>query len=110
MTHTPINTQENVVVTTTSKGRGPSISVALTIAIIAGILAVASTIVVIRNTYSTTVEAIVAVVALLAFGVTAYGLIQAVLALVDSAGERRLRDREVTERRHGDRARKPKDT
>ena len=109
MTHTPINTQENVVVTT-SKGRGPSIFVALTIAIVAGIIAVASTIVVIRNTYSTTVEAIVAAVALLAFGVTAYGLIQAVLALVDSAGERRLRDREVTERRHGDRARKPKDT
>lgn len=109
MTHTPINTQENVAVTT-PKSRGPSIPVALTIAIIGAVIAVASTIVVIRNSYSTTVEALVAVVALLAFGVTAYGLIQAVLALVDSAGERRLRDREVTERRHGDRARKPKDS
>ena len=109
MTHTPINTQENVVVSTPKRG-GPSISVALTIAVVAGIIATASTMVVIRNSFSTTVEALLAAVALLAFGVTAYGLIQAVLALVDSAGERRLRDREVSERRHGDRARKPKGT
>jgi hypothetical protein len=109
MTHTPINTQENVAVTT-PKSRGPSVGVALTIAVVGGAIAIAATIVVIRNTYSTTIEALIAAVALLAFGVTAYGLIQAVLALVDSAGERRMRDREVTERRHGDRARKPKDT
>src|SRR6476469_1809833 len=109
MTHTPINTQENVAVTTPAS-RGPSIAVALSIAIVAGVIAVASTIIVIRNNYSTTVEAIIAAVALIAFGVMAYGLIQSVLALVDSAGERRMRDREVSERRHGDRARKPKDT
>lgn len=109
MTHTPITTQENVVVSTPKRG-GPSIPVALTIAVVAGIIATASTMVVIRNSFSTTVEALLAAVALLAFGVTAYGLIQAVLALVDSAGERRLRDREVSERRHGERARKPKGT
>jgi hypothetical protein len=109
MTHTPINTQENVAVTT-PKSRGPSVAAALTIAVIGGVIAIASTIVVIRNNYSTTLEALIGAVALLAFGITAYGLIQAVLALVDSAGERRMRDREVTERRHGDRARKPKDT
>ena len=95
---------------TTPKSRGPSIVVALTIAVVGCVIAVASTLVVIRNNLSTTVEALIAAVALLAFGVTAYGLIQAVLALVDSAGERRMRDREVSERRHGDRARKPKDT
>lgn len=107
MTHTPIDTQENVAVTIAKRG-GPSIPVALAIAVGGGVLAVGSTIVVIRNRFSTSVEAVVAAVALLAFGVMAYGLIQAVLALVDSAGERRLRDREVTERRQGDRARKPK--
>jgi hypothetical protein len=107
MTHTPINTQENVVVTITK--RGPSIPVALAIACIGCTVAIASTIVVIRNSFATSVEALVAAVALFAFGVTAYGLIQAVLALVDSAGERRMRDREVSERRQGERARKPKD-
>jgi uncharacterized membrane protein len=108
MTHTPINTQENVAVTIAK--RGPSIPVALAIAGVGGVIAIASTIVVIRNSFSTSIEAIVAAVALLAFGVTAYGLIQAVLAVVDSAGERRMRDREVSERRKGDRARKPKDS
>ena len=93
---------------TIPKRGGPTIPVALAIAVVGGLVAVASTIVVIRNTFSTSVEAVVAALALLAFGVTAYGLIQAVLALVDSAGERRLRDREVTERRQGDRARPPK--
>lgn len=88
--------------------RGPSIVVALAIAGVGAAIAIASTIVVMRNTFSTSVEALVAAVALFAFGVTAYGLIQAVLAIVDSAGERRLRDREVTERRQGDRARPPK--
>lgn len=108
MTHTPYDTQENVAVGGPRK-RGPSIQVALTIAVLGAVIAVASTIIVIRNNYSTGVEALLAAVSLFAFGVTAYGLIQAVLALVDSAGERRIRDREVTERRHGDRARKPKD-
>lgn len=108
MTNTPFDTQENVAVKT-PKSRGPSISVALTIAVVAAAVAIASTIVVIRNDFSTIVEALLAAVSLFAFGVTAYGLIQAVLATVDSAGERRLRDREITERRHGDRARKPKE-
>ena len=105
MTHTPSNTQENVAVIVK---RGPSIPVALAIAGVGAAIAVASTIVVIRNSFTTSIEALVAAVALFAFGVTAYGLIQAVLALVDSAGERRMRDREVSERRQGDRARKPK--
>jgi hypothetical protein len=48
-------------------------------------------------------------VALSGFGVTAYGLIQAVLAVVDSAGERRRHDRDVTERRTGDRTRPRKE-
>jgi hypothetical protein len=35
-------------------------------------------------------------------------LLQAVLALIDTAGERRRQDRVVSERRHGDRAREPR--
>lgn len=107
MTNTPFDTQENVTVKTPPV-RGPSVPLALTIAAVAAVVATTSTIVVIRNNFSTVVEALLAGVSLIAFGVTAYGLIQAVLAVVDSAGERRLRDREITERRQGDRARKPK--
>lgn len=94
---------------TTPVKRGPSVPIALAIAIVGGVAAVGTTIVMMRNDYGASIEALLAAVALAAFGVTAYGLIQAVLALVDSAGERRLRDREVTERRQGERARKPKD-
>lgn len=92
------------------KRGGPSIPAALAIALVGGVIAIVSTIVVIRSGFSTSIEAGVAAVALVAFGFTAYGLIQAVLALVDSAGERRLRDREITERRQGERARKPKNS
>jgi hypothetical protein len=107
MTNTPFDTQENLAVKTPIP-RGPSVAVAMTIAVVAGIIAVTATMFVIRNDFSTLIEALLAAVALVAFGVTAYGLIQAVLALVDTAGERRRQDREVSERRHGDRARKPK--
>jgi hypothetical protein len=107
MTHTPYDTQENVVVKTPVT-RGPSITMALTIAIVSAVIAVVATVAVIRNDYSLIVEASLAAISLIAFGVTAYGLIQAVLALVDSAGERRRQDREISERRKGDRARKPK--
>lgn len=87
--------------------RGPSVATAMTIAVVSAIVAAAATVVVIKNDFSTLVEGLLAALALVAFGVTAYGLIQAVLALVDTAGERRRQDREVSERRQGDRARKP---
>jgi type VI protein secretion system component VasK len=107
MTNTPFDTQENLAVKTPI-ARGPSVAVAMTIAVVAAIIAVTATMFVIKNNFSTPIEALLAAVALVAFGVTAYGLIQAVLALVDTAGERRRQDREISERRHGDRARKPK--
>jgi hypothetical protein len=107
MTNTPYDTQENLAVKT-PVGRGPSVAVAMTIAVVSAVIAIAATFIVIKNDFSTLVEGLLAALALVAFGGTAYGLIQAVLALVDSAGERRRQDREVSERRHGDRARKPK--
>lgn len=87
----------------------PSARKALAIAIAGAAIAAAATVAVLRKSFGTGTEALLGAVALAAFGVMAYGLIQAVLAVVDTAGERRRQDREVSERRKGDRARKPKE-
>ena len=88
--------------------RGPSVGAAVVIAILGAAIAAGATVVVLRNEYSAAIEGTVAAIALAAFGVTAYGILQAVLAVVDSAGERRRQDRTVSERRQGDRARQPR--
>ena len=93
---------------TTTPARGLSVRSALLIALAGAIGATLATRAVLRNEYGVGTEAALGAAALLAFGVAAYGLIQAVLALVDTAGERRRQDRDVTERRKGDRARPPK--
>ena len=80
----------------------------LLIAIAGAIVAIGVTVLVLRNEYSVGVEALLAGVALVGFGIAAYGLLQAVLAVIDTAGERRRQDRVVSERRHGDRARQPR--
>jgi hypothetical protein len=80
----------------------------LLIAFLGAAAAVAATIAVLRNEYTVAVEALLAAVALGGFGFAAYGLMQAVLALIDTAGERRRQDREVSERRKGARARQPR--
>lgn len=89
--------------------RPPSVRAALIIAVLGAIGATAATMLVLRNEYGVGIEALFGVAALAGFGITAYGLMQAVLAVIDGAGERRRQDREITERRHGDRARKPKE-
>ena len=80
----------------------------LLIAFLGAAAAGAATIAVLRNEYTVAVEALLAAVALGGFGFAAYGLMQAVLALIDTAGERRRQDREVSERRKGARARQPR--
>ena len=90
-------------------GRPLSVKAALVIAIAGGIIAAGATLMVLQGDRGTGLEALLGAVALSAFGVTAYGLIQAVLAVIDSAGERRRHDRDVTERRQGSRARPPKE-
>lgn len=55
----------------------------------------------IRGDLSTVRAELAAAVALVAFGVAIYGLLRMVLALVESAGERRRQAREATERRKG---------
>jgi hypothetical protein len=56
-----------------------------------------------RSELSTTLAEVAAVVALAAFGATAYGVLRTILVLIESAGERRRQAREVTERRRSDR-------
>jgi hypothetical protein len=88
--------------------RGLSVQKGLAYTIVGAIAATVLTIFVLRNSYSTGIEALLAALALAAFGLAAYGLLQTVLAIVDTAGERRRHDREVTERRTGERARPPR--
>ena len=85
--------------------RPPSVRMALAMAVVGAIVATGATLMVLRGDRGTGMEALLGAVALAAFGVTAYGLMQAVLAVIDTAGERRRHDRDVTERRQGDRAR-----
>ena len=92
----------------TGSSRPPTVKVALIMAVTGAIVATGATLMVLQGDRGTGLEALLGAVALAAFGVTAYGLIQAVLAVIDTAGERRRHDREVTERRQGDRARPPK--
>lgn len=88
--------------------RGPSVRTSLLIALLGAAVAAAATIFVLRKEYTVGIEALLAAVALGGFGFAAYGLMQAVLALIDTAGERRRQDREVSERRKGNRARQPR--
>lgn len=68
----------------------------------------AATTALLRGDLPTLAAELSAAVALLAFGATVYGTLRIILAMVESAGERRRQAREVSERRKGDRARKPR--
>ncbi len=92
----------------TGTRRPPSLRSSLVMAVVGGIIVLVATLVVLNGDRDPGVEALIGAVALAAFGVMAYGLMQAVLAVIDTAGDRRRNDREVTERRLGDRARPPK--
>ncbi|MGK2961857.1 MAG: hypothetical protein ACSLFK_06875 [Gemmatimonadaceae bacterium] len=89
--------------------RPPSLRASLIIAITGAVIAIGATLMVLQGDRGRGYEATLAAVGLAAFGVTAYGLMQSVLAVIDTAGERRRHDRDVTERRTGDRARPPKE-
>ena len=87
---------------------GMSISIAVAISVVSGIIVAASSYAVIAGRLSAGMTRVSAVVALLAFVALAYGLIELSLAVIATSAERRRKEREVTERRQGDRARKPK--
>jgi hypothetical protein len=93
----------------TTTRRPPSLRAALAIAIAGAVIATAATMMVLQGDRGRAYEAVLAAIGLVAFGATAYGLMQSVLAVIDTAGERRRQERDATERRTGDRARPPKE-
>ena len=87
--------------------RGMSIGLAAAISIVSIVIVAFSTYAVIKGTLSAGMTRLLAVVSLLSLVATAYGLIELALAVISTTTERRRKAREVTERRQGDRARKP---
>jgi uncharacterized membrane protein len=71
------------------------------------ILVIVSLYTVVKGSMSAGMTRVLAVVSLLSLVGLAYGLIELALAVVATTAERRRKAREVTERRKGDRARKP---
>ncbi|HEX6626709.1 MAG TPA: hypothetical protein VF105_02025 [Gemmatimonadaceae bacterium] len=90
--------------------RGMSIGKAAIISIASAAVVFISTYEVVKATLSAGMTRALAVVSLLSLVALAYGLIELALAVVATTAERRRKAREVTERRKGDRARRPTPT
>jgi heme exporter protein D len=88
--------------------RGMSIGKAAIITIASAVLVALSSYAVVRGNLSAGMTRLLAVVALLSLVAMVYGLIELALAVIATTSERRRIAREVSERRQGDRARKPK--
>jgi len=84
-----------------------SIRKAAIITTVSVILVIAATYEVVKGTMSAGMTRVMAVISLLALVGMAYGLIELALAVIATTAERRRKAREVTERRKGDRARRP---
>jgi cytochrome bd-type quinol oxidase subunit 2 len=84
-----------------------SIAIAATISIVSTVLVAGSTYAVVKGTLSAAMTRLLAVIALLSLVAMSYGLIELALAVIATTTERRRKAREVTERRKGERARKP---
>jgi hypothetical protein len=84
-----------------------SIGKAAVITVVSAILVMGSTYAVVKGTLSAGMTRLLAVISLLSLVALAYGLIELALAVIATTSERRRMAREVTERRQGDRARKP---
>ncbi len=87
--------------------RGMSIGKAAGISVVSLILVTGSTYEVVKGTLSAGMTRLLAIVALLSMVALSYGLIELSLGVIATTAERRRIAREVTERRKGDRARKP---
>ena len=90
--------------------RGMSIGKAAIISIASAAVVFISTYEVVKATLSAGMTRALAVVSLLSLVAMAYGLIELALAVIATTAERRRKAREVTERRKGDRARRPTPT
>jgi uncharacterized membrane protein len=87
---------------------GMSIGIAAVITIVSAILVAGSTWEVVKGALSAGMTRLLAVIALLSLVAMVYGLTEFALAIIATTAERRRKAREVSERRHGARARKPK--
>lgn len=88
--------------------QGMSIRLAVTITIVSAIVVGASSYAVIAARLSAGMTRLFAVLSLVALAALVYGLIELLLAVIATSSERRRKAREITERRQGERARKPK--
>ena len=86
---------------------GMSIGKAAVITIVSVVVVTVSTYGVVKGSLSAGMTRVLAVVSLLSLVALVYGLIELSLAVIATTAERRRKAREVTERRKGDRARKP---
>ena len=87
---------------------GMSLTRALILTIICALVVVGGSVAVARAaTASTAAKALLSLLTLAAFIALSYSAFQLVLALIATTGERRWFSRQVSERRTGDRARKP---
>ena len=87
--------------------QGMSIGIATIISVVSIVVVTGSTYAVVKGTLSGGMTRLLAVLSLLALVAAAYGLIELALAVVATTAERRRKARAVTERRQGDRARRP---
>lgn len=81
---------------------------ALVLTILCALVTVGGSYGVLKSTFSTSAKAAFSIITLVAVGGLAYAGFQLLLALIATTGERRWNDREVSERRSGDRAREPR--
>jgi hypothetical protein len=84
-------------------GIGPALGLTITSVIVC----IGTTVALLRGDYSTLVDEILAAAALISFGFAIYGMLRMVLALIETAGERRRKAREITERRKAEREQPP---
>ena len=89
--------------------QGLPFSTALILTILSAFVTIGGSYGVLKSTLSTSSKAALSIITLIALIALGYSGFQLLLALVATTGERRWFAREVSERRTGDRARKPRE-
>ena len=86
---------------------GMTVTTALLLTLASALVTIGGTITVLKRALGTPARAAVSIITLLALLAMTYSLVQLILAGIATAGERRWFSRQVSERRQGERARKP---
>jgi hypothetical protein len=86
---------------------GITVATALLLTVGCALITIGGTMAILRGTLGTPTRAAVSVITLIALLGMTYSLVQLILAVIATAGERRWFSRQISERRQGDRARKP---